>query len=93
MMTTVEGQEEVTVLQQDLRIQETALTVVQSDALLDSSATPDALVSETPDTDNDPLPGTSETQALASNTFTDIPVTEVIFRMFMLEIYCINTSL
>lgn len=46
-------------------------------------------VSEAPDTV--PLPGTSGTQAHMSSAFTNTPVSEGTFCMFMLEIYCINT--
>lgn len=76
IMKTGGGQEEVVVLQVVPRIQEiigeVALTGVQSDALLDSDATPGASLSEALDkTDSYPPPGTSRAQALTGDAFTD----------------------
>lgn len=76
LRTTGGGQEEVAVTQADPRIQEiigeVALTGVQSDALLDSDATPGASLSEALDkTDSYPPPGTSRAQALTGDAFTD----------------------
>ena len=55
-------------------IGEWVLIGVQSDAPLDSNAAPGASVSESPNTDNDPLPGKSGIHAPTSNAFADTAV-------------------
>lgn len=63
------------------------LTGVHSDCPLISNAAAGTSVSNSPDTDNDPLLGTSGSQAPTSDAFTDTPAPTSTFCMFIFENY------